>query len=183
MYLEGGPHLRLPMGRFIRQAVGGCPALRVVTCGPRSKAISRFTKEAGTDQGSLLLIDSEGDDLSELTSRVTSAIGLGGVTNSVFFMVELMEAWFLTDVGMVERYFGNGFRPGQLPRNPSVEAVSKEDVLNGLHSATRQCQKGAYNKGAHAAHLLERLDPTTVYRYCPNFSKLIDHIRRSVATA
>ncbi len=91
-------------------------------------------------------------------------------------MVQLMEAWFLADRETLTGYFGNGFRVNSLPRNPNIENIPRQDVLSGLHSATRECRKGTYNKTNHAAALLNQINPEAVYSVCPNFTLLIDHL-------
>ncbi len=73
-----------------------------------------------------------------------------------------MESWFLADADTVESYYGSGFRKQDLPRNPDIEQIPKQDVLNGLDRATRQSPKGRYSKGKHAFELLERIDPAKV---------------------
>ena len=127
----------------------------------------------------MLLIDSEGEDIFRLTQSVKSQIGS---TNSIFFMVQLMEAWFLADRQALSSYFGQGFNANSLPNNPNIEDVPKRDVEASLRNATRQSGKGAYHKGNHASDLLGRIDPATVCNACPNFALLVDFLR-SQATA
>ena len=126
----------------------------------------------------MLLVDSEGVVSTQLVDRVNGQIGSA---NHAFFMVQLMEAWFLADRETLTGYFGSGFRVNSLPRNLNVEEVPKQDVLDGLHSATRECRKGAYRKTNHAAALLEQLNPAAVYNACPNFALLIDFLRAQAA--
>ena len=121
----------------------------------------------------MLLIDSEGTVSTRLVDRVNGRIGRN---NRAFFMVQLMEAWFLADRETLTGYFGSRFRVNSLPRNPNVEEIPKQDVLDGLHSATRECGRGVYNKTNHAAELLEQLNPAAVYDACPNFRRLIDFL-------
>ena len=94
-----------------------------------------------------------------------------------FFMVQLMEAWFIADRNALANYFGAGFRNSALPQNPNVEDIPKQDIENGLRNASRDCAKQHYAKGRDDVRLLERLNPTTVYHACPNFARLIDHLR------
>ena len=176
LYMEGGPHLRVPMNGFIKRAVGRNLNLKVIPCGSRAKTIDRFAKAAGALPSSILMIDSEGEGLNALAGRLSTETSLPN--SRFFFMVELMEAWFLADRQTLGNYFGRGFRPNRLPGNPSVEMIPKQDVLNGLNNATRDSGKGPYKKGTHDGWLLSRLDPSTVYRSCPNFRRLIDHLRR-----
>jgi len=174
LYLEGGNQLRSPMAQFLRRAVGSVN-LTVWPSGSAENATSRCAR----DPDSLLLIDSEGVDLVDLNARVTSRIGR---PDRVFFMVQLMETWFLADQRTLRDYYGRGFNNHQLPANPRVENIPKDDVINGLRAATRECNKRAYHKGKHAPDLLNQLDPTNVYNACPNFALLIDHLREHAAS-
>ena len=178
MYLEGGRRLRNPMKTFLRNAVRVIHQqtidLEVEPCGSRDDAIRRCAR----DGEAILLIDSEGDDLPQLTDRVTARIRSA---NRAFFMVQLMEAWFLADRQSLAAYYGRGFNTSRLPGNPNMEDIPKWDVEHGLRNATRRSSKGTYNKGEHARDLLGLLNPAAVYAACPNFALLIDHIREYAA--
>ena len=174
VYLEGGRHLRNPMKTFLRNAVNAIHQrtieLEVEPCGSRDDAIRRCARNAEA----ILLIDSEGEDLPQLIDHVGARIGSA---NRAFFMVQLMEAWFLGDRQSLVAYYGRGFNTGRLPANPHVEDIPKRDVEDGLRNATRQSGKGTYNKSEHARELLGMLNPAAVYNACPNFRSLIDFLR------
>ena len=174
VYLEGHRRLRVPMKSFLRNAVrtihNQSITLNVEPCGSGDDAVKRCVK--GT--GSILLTDSEGEASQELIVRVSGQIGS---TNRAFFMVQLMEAWFIADRSALAGYFGAGFRDSALPQNPNVEDIPKQDIENCLRDATRNCTKQRYSKGRDDVRLLERLNPAAVYSTCPNFALLIDHLR------
>ena len=178
VYLEGGRHLRNPMKTFLRNAVTNIHhrniELDVEPCGSRDDAIRRCARDAG----SILLIDSEGEILQRLMDRVRARIGS---TDHAFFMVQLMEAWFLADRQALAAHYGRGFAAGSLPANPNVEDIPKTDVEDGLRNATRRSGKGIYNKGEHARTLLGMLSPAAVYDACPNFAILVNHLRDHAA--
>ena len=173
IYLEGDPALRKPMEQFIRNAVGSPMSIKVIPCGPRERAMARFGR-GQTD--SLLLVDSEGEDLGELTARISQRTAADSM--QMFYMVQLMEAWFLADRALLAGYYGRGFNADALPSNPAIEAVPKRDVLDGLRNATRACGKGAYRKGSDAPVLLRGLNHAAVAAVCPNFERLVDFLRR-----
>ena len=170
LYMEGGNHLRRPMAQFIRRAAGLTIDLTIKPCGSGDDAINECRKDAGA----LLLIDAEETMSPQFVDRVSAAIGRG---NHPFFMVELMEAWFLADRAALAGYFGAGFRENALPGNPNVEGIPKQDVLNGLSEATRGARKGRYRKGRHDVELLDLLDAAVVYAACPHFARLVDFLR------
>ncbi len=174
VYLEGGPLLRPAMKAFLLRAVNAIRRqsvdLNIVPCGSGDDAIRKCSR----DSDALLLIDSEGPLSTDLTGRISRQVGSD---NHAFFMVQLMEAWFLADRPTLETYYGSEFIPGRLPANPNTEDIPKLDVERGLRDATRRCRKGAYNKTTHATALLNLLNPAAVYRACPNFARLIDFLR------
>ena len=174
VYLEGGNHLRKSMKSFLRRAVNRNLLLEVVTCGSGERAASKCSN----DSNAVLLIDSEGTDLNTLGNRVRAQIGR---TNHAFFMVQLMEAWFLADRPTLTTYYGQQFNVSSLPANPSREDIPKRDVENGLRNATRNTSQGVYAKTGHAPELLEQLDPARVYDACPNFARLVDYLRQQSA--
>ena len=174
VYLEGGNHLRRPMRNFLRRAVDRDIHIDLVACGSRDRVIARFRR---APSGSLLLIDSEGDDLNALRHIVASRTHLPNTTDRTFFMVQLMEAWFLADRRALVAYYGQGFNTSRLPGNSRPEQIPKRDVEEGLRDATGGTRKGAYDKTDHAVELLVQLNPTAVYNACPNFALLIDHLR------
>ena len=178
IYLEGGNHLRNPMKGFLRRAVNPnypqSVVLDVVPCRSRDRAISRFGK---AQPGSLLLIDSEGEDIATLSSRVAERTRVADAAGRAFFMVQCMEAWFLADRQALIGYFSDGINENPLSRNYNVEQIAEPD--DGIRNATRRCRKGQYNKTTHAVDLLAMINPQAVYDACPNFRSLIDFLRGS----
>jgi hypothetical protein len=81
-----------------------------------------------------------------------------GLVGSVFWMVELMEAWFLADGDALAAYYGNGFQRTAIRDTADVERVPKAEVMERLKRATRNTTKGQYHKVRHAPYLLEKLD-------------------------
>ena len=176
VYLEGGTHLRRPMRNFLRRAVGSSHiSIDVVACRSRERAVARFARASPSD--SLLLVDSEGDDLNGLRQSVASRVGLPGTLDRTFFMVQLMEAWFLANRAVLATYYGSRFNARRLPGNRQPEQIPKQEVEQGLRNATRGTAKGAYDKTDHTPDLLNLLNPTAVYNACPHFKLLVDHLR------
>jgi hypothetical protein len=171
--MEGNKRLRAPMSQFIRKITGPID-LKITPCNSRDDTIKQCVK----DVGALLLIDSEGEELRSLISRIRSQIG---PVNHPFFMVQKMEAWFIADRNALTQHFGAGFRESALPRNCNIEDVPTRDIDDALRIATRDCAKQRYAKGRDDVGLLNRLNPTAVYNACPNFAGLINHLRANAA--
>ncbi len=74
----------------------------------------------------------------------------------IFWMVQLMESWFLAHPKILSDYYG--FAVSTLGERADVERVPKAEVLNLLKRATKHTSKGEYSKVKHAPFLLEKLD-------------------------
>jgi hypothetical protein len=98
--------------------------------------------------------------------------------NSIFWMVEMMEAWFHADKDKLAEYYGAGFNRNALKPNLKVEEISKKDLTSGLRRATKNTPKGDYfdHKTEHAAELLRSIRPDFVRGAAPNCAKLFDAV-------
>jgi hypothetical protein len=98
--------------------------------------------------------------------------------DSIFWMVEMMEAWLHADKEALKRFYGSSFNESALKKNPKVEEISKKDLEDGLRAATKNSAKGGYyeNKAKHGASLLESIDPELVRKAAPNCQKLFDAV-------
>lgn len=89
-------------------------------------------------------------------------------------MVEMMESWFHADKEALEKFYGQRFRRGALKANPKVEEISKADLENGLHAATKDTGMGDYfdHKTSHGPKLLAEISPEKVRDAAPNCRRL-----------
>ena len=97
--------------------------------------------------------------------------------DSLHFMVQCMEAWFVADKDALRVYFGHEFNLRRLPGRREVEAIAKADLYAALHNATRQCAKGRYAKGRDSFRILATVDPETVAEASPHAKRLLDMLR------
>jgi len=89
--------------------------------------------------------------------------------NDTFWMVELMEAWFLADGAALADYYRDRFHPNAIGDTLDVERIPKVEVIDRLRRATSNTSKGRYDKVKHAPFLLEKLDSYKVQaraRHC-----------------
>ena len=141
---------------------------RIVACGSRNAAYDSFsTANAHEDETSMLLVDAEGQVTAQgswqhLKIRDNWDQPSNATDGQCHLMVQVMESWFLADVDTLRSFYGQGFRPQDLPKNPKVEEVSKQDVFDGLAQATHNTQKASYKKGMHSFEILEKLDPAKI---------------------
>ena len=72
------------------------------------------------------------------------------------------------------KFFESGFRDSALSRNPEIEAIPKDDLLDSLATATRDCGRGKkYEKGKRSFELLGKLDAERL-KQLPHFASLCD---------
>ena len=174
VYVEGGGDsrplktaCRQGFSAFIKKAglVGRTPS--IVACGSRESAFDRFKTAVANNQTALLLVDAEGPVTTtgpwqHLKRQDNWGRPRAATDEQCHLMVQVMESWFLADVGALESFFGRDFRESALPQNPKIENVRKQDVKTGLEQATRNTSKGKYDKGKHSFEILAELDPALV---------------------
>ena len=160
---------------------------RVIACGSRETAFDKFCTALGSGNAEefiVLLVDSE-DQVADgsgpwlhLRTRDGWERPEEATDENAHLMVQCMEAWFLADKGRLAAYFGQGFNRNALPGRRDIEDVAKEDVLQGLKNATRQCKKGEYGKGRHSFEILERVDPANVMAVSRHARRLVETLRQ-----
>lgn len=187
VYLEGHKSLRPGFSALFNRAIGerGNSAVRIRPVPGGANAIKYFMNALRTkrDALNLLLLDCEGPadscSVDALRARNDWVPPKGTqIDNSqVFWMVEIMESWFIADKDALSAYYGAEFQPTKLPGNPKVEQIPKQDVLSRLVTASKQTQKGPYHKTRHAPDLLIRIDPSKIERAAPAAKRLFDFLR------
>ena len=178
IYIEGDKKLLPGFRQFLNQFYNRGSRIDLAMCGPNvigdfANGIRKFP-----DSINVLLMDSEGPFTSDLIQSVRTHDRWDPSSNysvpdeSLNFMVQVMESWFLADMQALSAYYGRAFSANRLPANSAVEEIPKDDVLSGLAGATRATTKGRYHKTNHGPRLLEAIDPDKVCAAAPNCSRL-----------
>jgi len=194
VFIEGGGdsdtlhgELRRGFSKFFANA--GCAGKmpRIVACGGREQTYDRFKTAINKGEQAILLVDSEAHVSSESPwEHFQMREGdkhwtkpQGSSDDDAHLMVCCMESWFLADREALKTYFGQGFNENALPHeNNAIESISKQTVIDGLKSATKQCKtKMPYAKGEHSFALIGRIDPQKVKAASPWAKKLLDKLR------
>lgn len=171
IHFEGNRELAEPLKNFIATAEPAAKGrIRCIFGRGRNQAIDDFQLAASKDPyaARLLLLDSEGPVEKVHVDSIPR--------ESIAWMVQLMEAWFLADRNALTAYFGADFREQALPANPQIEQVPKADVLRGLKEASRNTRKGPYAKGADTHRILGLLDPGRVRQAAPNCDRFLKRV-------
>ena len=185
LYVEGGgdskalrSQCRKGFQSFFEKAglAGKMPS--VVACGSRGNAYRDFKTAQGHEQIAALLVDAEGavttpGPWQHLKARDGWDRPTDATDDQCHLMVQVMESWFLADPNALASFYGQGFRPRSLSKNPNIEQVSKQDVLDGLAAATRDTTKGRYDKGRDSYDILGSVDPSKVTNASPYSERLI----------
>ena len=204
LFLEGDdslrPALQQSLFRSWREGLRGRYRFKVVMADGNSQTASDWRKrrkQASDDDVVLLLLDSEGpvpgstDQVPNGVSTFLERTDLD--TDDVYFMVQLMESWYLTNVEALAEIYGNGFNAGKLPSIPTdpapatpgknLESVAKDNIESSLAAATQDTRKGRYDrtnaKTAIAPRMLEKLalaDITRVSFHAHSLLQRLDNL-------
>lgn len=200
IYMEGGGEghstkaaLRQGMDEFLQSlketARNKKLHWKLVCCGPRNEAFQRFQNAVNNrdDAVNILLVDAEGPvnqlPRPHLQARDGWDLSFTG-ENTVHLMVQTMETWIVADSEALKSYYGNrGFKAKGLPKATNLETVPKADVGSSLREATRETQKGRYQKIKHASDLLKEINAETVKKRCYHCRRLFDKLGQIINAA
>jgi hypothetical protein len=166
LYFEGDDALRPGFHAFLSDIVNRARIKRIkfkpIACYATPTEDYRIGLKQYPDAINILLRDSEGPKIPNPPNEYE------------FWMVQVMEAWFLADPDALEDYYGRNF--ARFAFNPRVEEIRKADVLSWLKNASKDTLKGPYHKTKHAPHILERLDSKKVRKCAPNCERLFREV-------
>lgn len=178
IYFEGDqalrPGFRAFFGEIWDRATGRRCKVRLIAGGGTAVQDFDMALKHHPNAHNILLIDSEGPHDAKASAGFCGKHQFP--RNLVFWMVQVMESWFLADREALRTYYGAGFNESALPPNPNVEEVPKQDVLTGIGRAIRQTKKRKYHKTEHAPVLLERIDPGKVRKAAPNCEWIFQNV-------
>src|SRR2546425_1002799 len=179
IYFEGHRRLRPGFRTFFSEIYdrGG---VTLIAGGGRNQAIQDYKDAMRThpEAWNILILDAEGPDDGRLFGRLSIRVAS---RECVFFMVQIMESWFLADVETLKNYYGKGFEA--IPRSDDVETVPKRNVYRLLDQATRETKKGKYSESKldHSAELLSRLDVNLVKSASKNCRRIFETVTKQLA--
>jgi hypothetical protein len=139
----------------------------VVACGSRQSAFDDFeiALRHHRDAFNILLVDAEGpvnrSPWDHLQDRDHWSIQ-GIPADHCHLMVQIMEAWIVSDIETLRRFYGQGFNANPIPGQDDVESITKTDLERALIQATRNTQKGEYHKIRHGPKILALVDVSKV---------------------
>jgi hypothetical protein len=197
LYVEGGPKgtnadgLRRFRNGFKQHFLKLDPrlsSLGVSPCGSTEETIrdyARAVSEREPDCMVAMLVDSDapvatGTPAMHLQTKLDFAKIPAEARESVFLMVQCMEAWLVVDVNALEKCFGKKLKANALPPNPNIESVTKRDLLSAFANAIRDTPGAPYHKINHGAKILAELNPVIVGNRSGNARSLHAFLKRSI---
>lgn len=113
----------------------------------KSQSIQKFKKNKLSDF-TYLLVDLDGDDNIKDQDLVSN--DLKSHEDVVFYMIQEMEAWFISQPEILDEFYKEKISPKFLNKNPK----KIPNPSNALERATKNSQKGKYHKVNHGTALL-----------------------------
>lgn len=150
---------------FSKICPGKCP--QVVLSDSINEAVKKFRAEVEGRtkrfETVYLLIDLDGPENEK--DQVLQCRSLAGYTDQVFFMVQKMEAWFISQPAVLDQFYGENLSgASSYPVRPAGEVPNPDRVLEQL---TKNTRKGRYHKVTHGAALLPLLN---INNLCTTFT-------------
>lgn len=186
----GSTALRQSINELISQKITNETVSVVVDLkGPVSNAVTRFKNDKSQDANLLLLIDLDGPE--NLRQKRLCDNGLEAYSDDVFFMIQEMEAWILSQIDGIERFLcRRGYTRRRenedildYPRIRNIEfididkpSIVLKDILMHYFKKKSDGKKMKYRKVIDAADFIGHLDATTLCGTFSDFDRLVTRI-------
>lgn len=95
--------------------------------------------------------------------------------DSLFFMIQEMESWFLSQPDVLDNFYGHDISK----RIPQKNVKDIKNPAEFLMEITRHTKKGKYHKVKHGVELLKKLDANKLEECFSDFASLIQNLKQS----
>ncbi|MDX2284472.1 MAG: DUF4276 family protein [Bacteroidia bacterium] len=141
---------------------------RIVMGGNKPETIRKFLKHTFPAQG-LLLIDLDAPEAA--LEHQLAELGLQDQRHFAFFMIQEMEAWFLSQPGILADYYQDPGIASRMTRRPPREVPDPKAEMQ--HLTRKHPAKGAYHAVRDGTELLARLNLAQLRQDFPQVDRLI----------
>jgi hypothetical protein len=182
LFIEGEPNspngdLRQGLSKLLEQQLKG-KLPKMILGGGKSQTINKFKTNKLKAQQFLLLIDL--DKPKECLNEDLEDNKLSEYAENVFYMVQEMESWFLSQPKILDKFYGkdkNGKLVSQkMTKKKAIEIAHPDEELRRLtQNLVKPC--GEYHKIRHAVELLKLLDCSQLASEFTEFKRLIDKLK------
>jgi hypothetical protein len=155
--------------KLIRQLVDREKMPRIIMGNGKNQAIRKFKNNRLSDF-SYLLIDL--DEEEEQKEAELKSLNLGQHEDFVFFMVQEMEAWFISQPEILERHYKEKITP----KLPKTDPTKIKDPTAVLEKITKDTTKGKYHKVKDGTALLEMLNANRLKSSFKEFGTMVSKI-------
>jgi len=160
---------------FFGKMLQGRDKASITPGGGRSQAFKLFCatlQNLGEGDHVVLLVDSEGAiaesedpwDYVRLRNGDQWLKPELAKADDLHFMVQCIEAWFLSDIPNLSNFYGPDFKPDKLPKpinDKDIEKHPKDKIFSGLRAAVKPCNPDGYAK-ADAFEIIKLIHPDKV---------------------
>lgn len=158
----------------------------VIACGPRNAAFDAFgiALKIHREAFNVLLVDAEGPVSQPPWDHLRQRDGwpIPGIPDeNCQLMVQIMEAWVISDLVTLANYYGHQFNLNAIPKQEDVELVDGIDLTSALKAATQNTQKGEYHKIRHGPKILALIDHTKVRNRAQHCERLFSILEKKLA--
>jgi hypothetical protein len=143
--------------------------IRIKMGNDKRATINKFQNSKA--ENSFLLVDLDKEE--SFRNNDINEYKLEGKQDSVFYMIQEMEAWFLSQPEILDDFFGVKV-PKKIRSKDPKKIENPDKILQGI---TQLSIKGKYHKVKHGVNLLKRLDSEKLYEDFSDFKNLVDKIR------
>ncbi len=181
IYFEGDSSLKPGFHRFFKDLLDTARnkkiRLSLIATGAKPIQDFKIAVRSHPDAWNIVLLDSDRPDDSRLFEECAAPHGIEEARrDSVFWMVQVMETWFIADREALRRYYGKDFQDSAISLNQRVEQIAKSEIYSGLKRATQRTTKGAYHKTHHAPELLAIIDANKVREVAPQCERFFSTV-------
>ncbi len=185
LFIEGEPNspngdLRAGFSKLLSQKLEGkLPKIIIgggFSQGGKSQTIQKYKTNKLQCDFSLLLVDLDKPE----TEREKDLELEGLVQNKadVFYMIQEMESWFLSQPEILDNFYGlDNFKKKVSEKLPKKKAAEIEHPDEELKRITKNSKKGEYHKIKHGVELLKLIDANKLEIEFIDFKRLISRMK------
>jgi hypothetical protein len=162
MFCEGDAGLRQGFSSLFNQVKGNNVKLSFIACGGKDHTVTKFKSGRSGNSNKILLIDL---DESE-NKRETCINNMGLKPEGVFFMVQEMEAWFLSQPEILEKHYSKEVS-AHLPKGHAKDIAAPAKELKARVAKFSLSANKEYHKVKDAVALLQKID---IHQLCKDFT-------------
>jgi hypothetical protein len=144
--------------------------IRITMGNDKRATIDKFMNSRA--KTNFLLVDLDNEE--SYRSKDIKEYNLESKRNYAFYMIQEMEAWFLSQPVILDEFYGKGISKNIRVKDP--KKIEKPDEV--LQKLTESSRKGKYHKVKHGVELLKKLDADELCDKFDDFKRLIEELSK-----